>query len=743
MPCEGERLLLLYFRYHMNRQTYRILGMDCAEEVSALRGTVGKLPSVTSLDFNLIDGTMTVQFAAGQVEDESIIHAVRRAGLEGVAVDESCPSGVCAVEEGWWAKRGRAVMCWSSGALVLMGFVTHAVLHGSLLHALVGGEGISHHEFPWPVIFFYGIAVLTGGWFIAPKALSSVRRMSADMNLLMMVAVAGALAIGEWFEAGAVTFLFSLSLVLESWSVGRARRAIGKLMDLSPTMARYICPNDGDIMEKPVEDVPVGVTVLVRPGEKIPLDGTISQGRTAINEAPITGESMPAEKGEGDTVFAGTINEESAFQFTVTKDASDSTLARIIRMVEEAQGRRANAEQWVETFARYYTPAMMALALAVALVPPLLFGGNWGAWFYQALVMLVIACPCALVISTPVTIVAGLASAARAGVLIKGGLFLEAPSRLRGIAMDKTGTLTHGTPEVQAVYPFNGHTQEEVLARAAALESESGHPIARAVVRAAEARGIEFDPANGVQDLKGRGAEATINGKNYWIGSHRFMHEKGAETPDIHAKAIAIEDAAHTLVALGSREHVCGLIAVADSVRLQARDAIRALKAAGVEHIVMLTGDNKVTAAAVAAAVGIDEFRAELLPHEKVEAVEELTQRYGTVAMIGDGVNDAPAMAASSLAVAMGAAGTDAAIETADVALMSDDLTRIAWLILHSRRTLAVIKQNVAFALATKALFMVLALFGVATLWMAIAADTGASLLVVFNGLRMLRGEKQ
>ncbi len=713
------------------KNQYRIHGLDCAEEVRALKGTVGGLPGVAELQFDVLHGRMSVDRDPARTSEEDIRQAVERAGLH-VAQEHDAP-------EGFWQRRGQLILCVVAGSFLLAGFWVHALLQGNILAAWGAGEGPAAQGAPAIARAFYLVSILAGGWFVAPKALAAVRRLRADMNLLMAVAVLGALGIGEWFEAGMVTFLFSLSLLLESWSVGRARHAISTLLDLSPKMARYISPQDGRVEEKPVADVPVGATVLVRPGEKVPLDGTVREGRTTINEAPITGESVPADKGVGDTVFAGTINEESAFRFEVTKAAADTTLARIIHMVEESQGRRARTEQWVETFARYYTPAMIVLAIVVALVPPLVFGGAWMAWFYQALVMLVIACPCALVISTPVTIVAGLASAARAGVLIKGGLFLEAPSRLRGIALDKTGTLTYGAPEVQAVYPFYGHTEEEVLAIAAALESESGHPIARAVVRAASGRGVGFEPASGVQDRKGKGTEASIQGKNFWIGSHRFLHEKGAETPDIHAKAVAIEDAAHTLVALGSDEHVCGLLAVADGVRPAARDAIRALHEGGMEHVIMLTGDNEATAAAVAQAVGLDAFRAELLPNEKVEAVEALTQRYGAVGMIGDGVNDAPAMAVSSLGIAMGAAGTDAAIETADIALMSDDLSRIPWLIGHSRRTLAVIKQNVAFALATKAVFMVLALFGAATLWMAIAADMGASLLVVCNGLRMLR----
>jgi Cd2+/Zn2+-exporting ATPase len=712
--------------------TYRIQGLDCAEEVRALKGTVGQLAGIHDLRFDVLNGRMTVVFDPAAVTDAEIRLSVEQAGMKAVSDEE--PEA-----EGFWQRRGRLLSCIASGVLLGTGFLVHAVLHGSVWDALTGGAADADHIFPPVSIALYVASIIAGGWFIAPKALVALRNRRADMNLLMTVAVLGALAIGEWFEAGAVTFLFAFSLVLEGWSVGRARRAIGKLLDLSPLTARYICPHDGDIMEKPVAEVPVGVTVLVRPGEKVPLDGTITKGSTTINEAPITGESVPAEKHEGDDVFAGTVNEESAFQFAVTKAAADTTLARIVRMVEEAQGRRARSEKWVETFARYYTPAMLALALLVAVLPPLLLG-NWGQWFYQGLVILVIACPCALVISTPVTIVAGLASAARAGVLIKGGVYLEAPARLRAVALDKTGTLTYGAPEVQGVYPFNGHTESEVLARAAALELESGHPIARAVVRAARARTVPFEAGEAVRDVKGKGTEGRIGGKDYWIGSHRFMHEKGAETPDVHRMALEIEDAAHTLVALGSDEHVCGLIAVADGVRDGARDAIRALGDAGVEHVVMLTGDNRATASAVAGQTGIEEFRAELLPDEKVQAVEELTKRYGSVAMVGDGVNDAPAMAASSLAIAMGAAGTDAAIETADIALMSDDVSKIPWLILHSRRTGRIIRQNVVFALGTKAVFMALALTGMATLWMAIAADMGASLLVIFNGLRMLRG---
>jgi Cd2+/Zn2+-exporting ATPase len=727
----------------MEKLTYRISGMDCAEEVNALKGAVGKLPGIADLDFNLIDRTMTVQFDAGKVNEVSILDAARRAGLEAEAVDETCPSGECAIEEGWWTKRSRAVMCWCSGALVLAGFVTHALLHGDLLHALIAGEGMAHHRFPLPVILLYAAAVVTGGWYFAPKAWMALRRLRADMNLLMTIAVIGAMIIGQWFEAGTVTFLFALSLLLESWSVGRARRAIRALVNMTPPTARCICPLDGDIMEKPVADVPLGAIVLVRPGERIPLDGIVTKGRTSVNQAPITGESIPVAKEEGAEVFAGTINEDGSIEFKSTKPAADTTLARIIRMVEQAQSRRAPVEQWVEKFARTYTPAMIAVAGLVAIVPPL-FGGQWGRWFYEALVILVIACPCALVISTPVSIVAALTAAARAGVLIKGGAFLEAAGRVSVFALDKTGTLTKGLPEVQEIVPLNGHSRDELLARAAALEAHSEHPLAAAVLRKARQENVQPLNAENFRALKGRGAEASIEGRSFWVGSHRLLHEKGVEESEMHAQAQRMEDAGHSVMVVGSDRHVCGLISVADSIRPEASEVVRQLRAAGVRHVAMLTGDNQGTADAVGLAVGVDEVRAELLPEDKMLAIQEIERNHGAAAMVGDGVNDAPALATATIGIAMGAAGTDAAIETADIALMSDDLARLPWLVRHARRSLRIIRQNIFFALGVKAAFMALALAQVATLWMAIATDMGASLLVIFNALRLLHvGEKE
>lgn len=719
----------------MSGIVYRIRGMDCAEEIEALRRTVGRLDGVTSLDFDLLKGTMTLAPGAAPPEDEAVRRAIRAAGLDG----ERLGDGGARAPESFWTRRGRLVFCVASGLLAAAGFALHAIRHGGVAHAFTAGETGGEHAFPAATILLYAAATLTGGWKIFPKAWSSLKRLQPDMNLLMTIAVGGAIAIGQWFEAATVTFLFALALLLESWSVGRARRAIEALLNLSPPVARVVCAHHGDEEERPVESIAAGEIVAVRPGERIPLDGVVTEGSTTVNQAPITGESAPVPRAPGDEVFAGTINNDGAFRFRVSRAASDTTLARIIRMVEEAQARRAPVEQWVNRFARVYTPAMLVIAIAIAVIPPAVAGGGWMLWLYRGLVMLVIACPCALVISTPVSIVAALTLAARRGVLIKGGAFLEIPAKLKAVALDKTGTLTHGRPEVQAVIPLDGHTREELLATAAGLESFSEHPLARAVLRCATQSGVAPRPATDFRALPGKGAEAVVDGRRFWVGSHRYAHEQGVESETAHKRAAELEDAGHSVLAIGNERHVCGLISVADGIRPEARAAVRALLDAGVSHVVMLTGDNEGTAAAVAAEAGVTEYLSEMLPEDKIREVRSLVQSHGVVAMVGDGVNDAPAMAAATLGIAMGGAGTDAAIETADVTLMADDLGRVPWLIRHSRRTMRVIRQNVVFALGIKAAFMLLAAGGMATLWMAIAADMGASLLVIFNGLRLLK----
>lgn len=720
----------------MAQRAFKIRGMDCAEEVAALKQTVGPVVGGEDrLSFDLLSGKMAVD-APDTVDNSAIERAVRAAGLNAVAWEAFLSLSSASGSPSFWQTHSRAIVCAASGALIAVGLITHAASE-SLRAALEGTDAP-----PLFAIAFYLVAITMGGWYIAPKAWGAARRLRPDMNLLMTVAVVGAVFIGQWLEAATVTFLFSLALLLESWSVNHARKAIRALLDLSPKVARCVCPRDGNIEEKPVEDVAPGAIVSVRPGDRIPLDGLVTKGTTSVNQAPITGESVPAYKGPGDAVFAGTVNNEGAFEFKVMRAANDTTLARIIHMVEEAQSRRAPSERWVERFARYYTPGMMFLAILIAVIPPWVQGGDWDRWFYEALVILVIACPCALVISTPVSIVAALAHAARHGVLIKGGLYVELPARLKAIALDKTGTLTFGHPEVQKIVPFSGHSAEELLQRAASVESLSHHPLARAIVHRAERDGVAFSRAETFQAIGGKGAEAQLEGRDFWLGSHRFSHERGVECPDVHAQAEAIEDAGHSVVFVGTGDHVCGLISVADEIRTETPAVLGELRTAGIRHITMLTGDNEGTAKAIAETAGVDAYEAELLPEDKVRAIEALVRDHGSVAMVGDGVNDAPAMAAATLGIAMGAAGSDAAIETADIALMSDDLRKLAWLVHHSRRTVAVIKQNVTVALAVKAVFVASALAGVATLWMAIAADMGASLLVIFNALRLLQEER-
>lgn len=720
-------------------KTFRIKGMCCSDETGLLKQFVGPLVGgEANLAFDLLTGKMTVLHAPDTVTAEAIAAAVAMTGMEAVPSDGPCGAGPCPVEEGWWRRHGRLLACAASALLILTGFLVDAYQRGSVGEALLAdaNEGIGASL---PVILTYSFAVLAGGWFVFPRAWFALRNLRPDMNLLMVIAALGAMGLGQWLEAASVAFLFALALLLESWSVGRARAAIKSLLDLSPLTARFICPVDGDLEEKPIDEVPVGATVLVRPGEKIPLDGVVSKGITSVNQAPITGESLPVSKGVGDEVFAGTINGEAAFEFRTTRPAADTTLARIIHMVQEAQSRRATVEQWVDRFARVYTPAMILLSLLVAVVPPILWGEHWSVWLYQALVILVIACPCSLVISTPVSIVAGLTAAARHGVLIKGGAYLEAPAHIKGIAFDKTGTLTHGHPSVQTILPMDDHSEEKILARAAALESHSTHPAARAILALARSRGVDITPADNFTILPGQGALGIIDQKTYWIGSHRLLDQWDHESAELHAAANSLEDAGHSLVIMWCQDHVCGLMSLADQVRPDARSTIQSLRSLGIEKIVMLTGDHQRTAEQVAERLGIDEYHADLLPEDKVRVVTEMRKSLGLMAMVGDGVNDAPAMASASVAVAMGAIGSDAAIETADIALMSDELSKLPWLIRHSRRTLSVIKQNIAFSLVMKGSFIGLAFAGIATLWGAIAADMGASLLVIFNGLRLLK----
>jgi Cd2+/Zn2+-exporting ATPase len=579
------------------------------------------------------------------------------------------------------------------------------------------------------------VAILTGGLETYKKGWIALKHRNLNMNALMSVAVTGGMAIGEWPEAAIVMFLFALAEVIEALSLDRARNAIRKLMELAPETG-LVRQADGSWRELPAKAIPVGSIVRVRPGERIVLDGRVTAGQPAINQAPITGESIPVEKAAGDPVFAGTINEAGEFEFEVTAAATDSTLARIIHAVESAQGSRAPTQRFVDQFAKVYTPVVFAVAVAVALLPPLVLGLPWYDWIYKALVLLVIACPCALVISTPVTIVSGLAAAARHGILIKGGAYLEQGRKLRAVAFDKTGTLTHGKPAVTDFVSLNG-TADEVRRLGVSLAARSDHPMSRAIAAFGTGDGPPLEPVD-FTALPGRGVRGRIQARTLYLGNQRLARELDAHSPDLEARLDALEREGKTAVLVMEPGRVLGAFAVADTLRETSKTALKDLHALGV-HTVMLTGDNAQTARAIGQHVGIDDVRAELLPEHKLDAVGELADRYGEVGMVGDGINDAPALAKANIGFAMGAAGSDTALETADVALMDDDLRKLPAFIRLSRRTAGILTQNIALALGIKAVFLVLTFTGQATMWMAVFADMGASLIVVANGLRLLR----
>jgi len=716
-------------------RAFTVFGLDCSEEVDALRRYVGPVAGgAERLDFDLLASQLFVDVPVEAVSDEAILGAIRRAGLSGVPAEAGeLP------QPGWWQRRGRLLTTVASGLLLLTGLLLHGASSGSLAAAL----GLAHGPtLPPAARLAYFLAVLAGAWFIVPRAIRAALAFRPDMNLLMTVAVTGAIFIGQWLEAAAVAFLFAISLLLESWSVGRARRAVQKLLELAPPVARILDPNDRSEGEVPPERVLPGQLVVVKPGERIPLDGTVVEGSSLVDASPVTGESKPVATEPGGTVYAGTIALDGSLILRVSRAASDTVLARIIRQVSEAGRRRAASEKWVDRFALVYTPAVFAAAALTAILPPLAGLGGWNTWIYRALVLLVIGCPCALVISTPVSVVAGLAAAARKGVLVKGGDLLEIPARLVTVALDKTGTLTTGRPTVDRVVPGPGHTEEEVLAVAAALELRSGHPLGNAIVRAATQYGADPPPAEAVSALPGRGIHGIVEGRPAWLGSRRLLAERGQDSPESHEIVATLARGGRTVVAVGRDDHVCGFISLADTPRPEAATAVAGLRRLGIRTVAMLTGDNPETARELADAIGITEVHAGLLPEDKVRHLEELRTR-GPLAFVGDGINDAPALALADLGIAMGGNGTDVAIETSHVALMTDDLARIPWLIRHSRRTLAIIRANIVFALGVKAIFVILTFAGHASLWAAIAADTGASLLVIANGLRLLRGTKE
>ncbi|MHB9134500.1 MAG: heavy metal translocating P-type ATPase [Armatimonadota bacterium] len=692
-------------------QRFRLTGMSCADCAEHLERRLAKLPGVESVQVNFAAATMTITHHAVL---EPIMKVVNAAGYG------AAPADAPVAPAGFFRTNQRLLTTIASAVLLVLAW------------------SLSLFRLPLSVTApIYLAAVLVGGYWTFLRAWASAKALSADMNVLMTVAVIGASLIGEWKEAATVAVLYSVSNLLESFTMEKTRQSIRKLMDLTPREA--LVRRDGVEMRLPVDQVRVDDLVIVKPGEKIAVDGTVEIGASSANQAAITGESMPVEKGVGDTVYAGTLNELGALEVRVTKPADDTTLAKIIHLVEDAQAHRAPAQTFVDKFARYYTPAVLALAALLAILPPLFFGGAWHEWIYRALALVVIACPCALVISTPVAIVAAIGTAARHGVLIKGGASLEQAGRLSVIAFDKTGTLTRGRPEITDIVPLNGVDREALLAAAAAVESRASHPLAEAILRKAHEEGVTLPPAEHYAIIPGQGAQARIDGHVFHVGSPTLFVALNVDTRVADEQLAAFQDDGKTVMLVGVGRRLVGLLAAADQVRVESRPAIRALHHAGIRQVAMLTGDHQETARRIADELGIEEFTADLLPDQKVDAVKALLAKHGAVGMVGDGINDAPALATATLGIAMGSAGTDTALETADIALMADDLVKLPFTIRLSRKALRVIKQNIALALLIKLAAITLAFFGLLTLWLAVLADMGASILVTVNSLRLLR----
>ncbi len=696
----------------------RVPAMDCPTEEGQIRRTLEQFPSIRRLSFDLAARTLSLDVPTDAWSD--IQAALKKAGFDSELLTEE-PSVDSAAQS-----RNQFVQ---PIAALLVAIVAEAVAYvapETLVWKLLG-MGIA------------GVAIALSGLSVFKKGLAAVLRGQLNINALMSVAVAGAFVIGEWPEAAMVMALYAIAELIEARAVDRARNAIKSLLELSPQQAEVRQPN-GTWLQILAKEIQVGQIVRVRPGERFALDGNVTLGNSAVDQSPVTGESMPIEKGPGDEVFAGTINQSSALEFEVTAPASDTVLARIIHAVEEAQGSRAPTQRFVDRFAAIYTPGVFVLAVGVALVGPLALGWTWMASLYKALVMLVIACPCALVISTPVTVVSGLAAAARRGILIKGGAYLEEARKLKAVALDKTGTVTEGRPKLVAqVILSKALPEPDVLRIAFALAGRSDHPVSKAV-----ATGLALPEQMDVQDFgaeAGRGVFGTIAGHDYVLGNHRWIHDRDQCSPELEALLSEHERQGRTVAILANRETVLVMFAVADTIKASSQEAIGEMLKLGVTPV-MLTGDNPATASSIAAQAGIQDVRANLLPEEKLDAIRALASVGDPVAMVGDGINDAPALATADIGFAMGSAGTHTAMEAADVVIMNDDLRRVPETIRLSMQTHSVLWQNITLALGIKFVFLLLALFDHATMWMAVFADMGASLLVVFNGLRLLRDRK-
>ncbi|RQO77620.1 heavy metal translocating P-type ATPase [Aquitalea sp. FJL05] len=686
----------------------RILQMDCPTEEALIRNKLGTMPGVQDMEFNLMQRVLTVSHQPSVLPD--ILAALRSLGFEPQTGD--APPARPAQPAAWWPLALAAVAAAAAEVcswLALPGW----------LAALLALAAIA----------ICGLGTYQKGWI-------ALRNRTLNINALMSIAVTGAVLLGQWPEAAMVMVLFTLAERIEARSLERARNAIGSLLQLTPPQA-MVQQADGSWQSMDLADIAIGSSVRVAPGERIALDGVLLAGSSSVNQSAMTGESLPVEKNVGDSVYAGTLNASGSFEYRVSAAANDTMLARIIHAVEQAQGARAPTQRFVDSFARYYTPAVFLLALAVALLPPLLGAGSWHDWLYKALVLLVIACPCALVISTPVTIVSGLAAAARRGILIKGGVWLEQGRHLRWLALDKTGTITHGKPEQTDFVALGTASPADYRQLAASLAGRSDHPVSQALSRAAQADALPLLPVEDFLALPGRGIQGNIAGQNYALGNQRLLQERGHCPPELATQLAALEAQGKSVVALLNDSGALALFAVADTIKPGSPAAIAELHQLGVKTI-MLSGDNQATASAIASQAGIDVARGNQLPQDKADAIAALSGQ-GLVGMVGDGINDAPALARADIGFAMGAMGSDTAIETADVALMDDDLAKIPAFVRLSRTTHAILVQNITLALGIKAVFLLLTLLGMGSMWMAVFADVGASLLVVGNGLRLLR----
>ena len=694
----------------LERTVVRVEGMDCASCAATVEKRVTALPGMRRAVVNFAAGRLDAEHDR-ELSLEEIEKTVRDAGYEVGRTEE--------VDRVAFWRTPRALSVFASALLFALG----------LALGLLGAPEVAR-------VGVYSAAIVVGGLPIFRAALAGLRARHLDMNVLMSAATVGAVGIGEWAEAASVVVLFGAGNALQVYAIDRTRGAVRALVRLAPD--EVLVRRGASEVVVPADEVGVGETMIVRPGERLAVDGEVVEGASAVDEAPVTGESVPVEKGPDDAVYSGTLNGSGGLLVRATKRAGDSTLQRIVRLVEEAQAKKAPAEQFVDRFSRVYTPLVVAVAVVLAIAPPLL-GGGFGEWFYRALALLIIACPCALVISTPVTVVSGIGAASRRGILVKGGTALEAAGRLKALAFDKTGTLTEGRPVVSRVVALDRHDEAEAVSLAAALERRSEHPLAHAILAAAEDYGANgLPPVMGFRSVAGRGAEGEVEGRRYTIGSPRLFAETGVALDGAKVALEEVERAGETPVVLGDEDGLIAVFGLADAPRPDARATIEALRETGVEELVMLTGDAEAPARRTAESLGVG-YRAQLLPEQKVEAVRDLVAEHGSAGMVGDGVNDAPALAASSVGFAMGAAGTDVALETADVALMQDDLPKLAEAIVLSRSAERIIKQNVLVSLLIKGLFVLLAPFGLVALWLAVLADMGTSIAVTLNGLRLFR----